>query len=624
MPSQLLLFYVSSLSAAIMIPAILLQFLFALWAEVVEVEGQFNTPPGVDIWCGKAYRATNSSFDPGGRLTQPKDIGGVPKGHMYLDLRIYPQKSAYLPSDKTATFIVDSILNTRYGNPWENFTVNGTGRIPFTDLVVRLIKKDDGGQQVDVANITVPVNSTGNLVTVGLDAFPPRNQSYSITGLGGDEAFLQSYWTYPQLTVLPERNDTGSVARIDQIGGGIEVKSPITNDAWKPIFPYSFYTSWDWIQSTIGNDSATKNLTTFRELGYNLIHPVPPGGDDPFNHTIFEEFLTICDQLELYVMYDMRHTYQNDTSIADQLSRIKNHPSLLLYYTADEPDGWGDPTTATRKAYLTIKKTDPYHPVSLVLNCENFHFRDYTEGATDIILEDTYPVAANTSYSTVYSTVCNSTYGDCGCDNCHALDAAYPQYVANRFLDIPTRVEQFYTYQEWLFSGSKQPVWGVPQAFYDQGSFWERYPTPEEEIVQALLRINHGAKGIVAWIYPTTDVLEEVTGAFARQVIANPTITEYWLGNTTRVNLKASGVDPAFVDAAAWIKGDEALVSIVSVRDEELKGPIQLRNGDFVFRAVEVETIWGDETTWWKGTNSVLMSNKLDQLSTWVGKVRMK
>jgi hypothetical protein len=45
-----------------MIPAILLQFFFA--SEQVRIvhaaapDNDFNNPPGVDIWCGKAYRET--------------------------------------------------------------------------------------------------------------------------------------------------------------------------------------------------------------------------------------------------------------------------------------------------------------------------------------------------------------------------------------------------------------------------------------------------------------------------------------------------------------------------------------------------------------------------------------
>lgn len=315
------------------------------------------------------------------------------------------------------------------------------------------------------------------------------------------------------------------------------------------------------ISSTITNSSSTKNLRTFKALGYNIIHPIPPGGTDPFDHVIFEEFLKICDELELYVMYDMRHTYQNTTSVSDQLSRLQSHPSLLLYYTADEPDGHGDPLNATRLSYDHIKTVDPYHPVSLVLNCANFYFREYSSG-TDIILEDVYPIAVNTSFSTVYNTVCNETYGCCGCDNCKTGNLAYPEYVVDAFLDIKDRSKNMYQYQEWIGSPKKKPVWGVPQAFWDQGSFWGRYPSPEEEAVMALLRINHGAKGIVAWSYPTSPALELATSELA-QLVTNPEITKYLLGGRLIENITINNnVDP-LIDASAWLLKNSMLLIYV-------------------------------------------------------------
>lgn len=66
--------------------------------------------------------------------------------------------------------------------------------------------------------------------------------------------------------------------------------------------------------------------------------------------------------------------------------------SLLLWYTGDEPDGQVDPLNATKLTYDLVKSLDPYHPVSLCLNCLNYHFEEYTLGA-DIIMSDPYPIA---------------------------------------------------------------------------------------------------------------------------------------------------------------------------------------------------------------------------------------
>lgn len=105
-------------------------------------------------------------------------------------------------------------------------------------------------------------------------------------------------------------------------------------------------------------------------------------------------------------------------------------------------------------------------------------------------MADPYPIAVNTSYSVQYNTVCNTTYGCCGCDDCDG-----------DFEDVSNRLDLYKEYQEYLNLPQK-PQWGVPQAFGNE-TFWARYPTPEEEVVMNMLFVNHGAKGIAMWAYPT-------------------------------------------------------------------------------------------------------------------------
>ena len=91
-------------------------------------------------------------------------------------------------------------------------------------------------------------------------------------------------------------------------------------------------------------------------------------------------------------------TYQNATAVTDEVNNIKNSPALLLWYTGDEPDGTSDPLNATTITYDLINSLDGYHPVSLVLNCENYYWPEYSAGA-DIIMQDTYPIGINATYS---------------------------------------------------------------------------------------------------------------------------------------------------------------------------------------------------------------------------------
>ena len=91
----------------------------------------------------------------------------------------------------------------------------------------------------------------------------------------------------------------------------------------------------------------------------------------------------------------------NNTAVTEEVNRIKNSPALLLWYTGDEPDGTSDPLNATSNAYDLIYSLDGYHPVSLVLNCENYYWTDYTAGA-DIVMQDTYMIGINATYSVVW------------------------------------------------------------------------------------------------------------------------------------------------------------------------------------------------------------------------------
>ncbi|KAF2875799.1 hypothetical protein BDV95DRAFT_665198 [Massariosphaeria phaeospora] len=572
-----------------MIVPVLLQALLG-FGKGARSEPPFNNPPGVDVWCGKAYRETNASFDPGGWLNAPNATN-----ELKLDLRIAPRYNLYLGSQRNASFIVDTPVSYTRGLSYKNQTFDDDSpstKKPFTELIIQVRNLQTNAVLVDWARI--PVNASGIEIEFDLSSMKPSlAHPWTVLIIGNSPDAIQTYTATTTVTVLPERNDTGSVARIDRLYRGIEAKSSLTKNNWKPIFPYSFYTSWDWISSTLNNASATKNLTTFRASGYNLIHPVPPGGSDPFNHTLLEQFLTICDALELYVMYDMRHTYQNTTSITRQLSALQPHPSLLLYYTADEPDGWTDPLNATRLSYTHIRSLDPYHPVSLVLNCANFHFAEYSSGA-DILLEDTYPIAVNTSVSAVYHTACNATYGDCGCDNCHAHDAAYPAYVHNPFLDIVERVDSLYRLQEWTGRAHLcgKPVWGVPQAFWDAGSFWGRWPSAQEEAVMGVLRVNHGGLGIVAWMYPTSAEIEGVTAGLAR-VVAGERVVKFLLG-ARRVALRTVGGE-GLLDAAAWVRGGRVLVSVVFQGYGDLGGEVEVR---LPVSVDGVEVLWGEGGGW--------------------------
>jgi hypothetical protein len=213
------------------------------------------------------------------------------------------------------------------------------------------------------------------------------------------------------------------------------------------------------------------------------------------------------------------------------VSRLKHRKNLLLWYTADEPDGWGDLSDAASFAYDMIYDMDGYHPVSLVLNCQDYEFEAYTTG-TDIVMQDAYVTGINATHSVVWDTECTPDYGDCGCDNC-----------IGEFEDVSQRVDRFSDRLRVLGWERTKAIWTVSQAF-GGSSYWSRIPTGKEWVVQSLLAVTHGAlgpfffpsnlyttwlngdlAGITPWNDPTSSDIKAAATTLGQQLI--PSLTRF-------------------------------------------------------------------------------------------------
>ncbi|KAL1852956.1 hypothetical protein Plec18170_005538 [Paecilomyces lecythidis] len=555
----------------------------ALWSGAFGLVAAFNNPPGVDIWCGKAYRASNASFEPGGWLVQP-----APSLEPLLDLRVRPRMNLYTDDELWGSFIVDAAVSHINGYPYDHDTDVGDGRDYAHEssnvLYVDISLADNGADLVSAA--VIPVNTTSNEVSFSLSRLKPQFDPYEVVLRAVSSDGNKSYTARTQLYRLPSRTDGGSITKLDSLYGGLLVENEHT--VWEPILPYSFYVSWGgWLEKSLDN------VQYFKDQGYNIVHIIPNGGQ-PFNFTELNIFLDKCDEIGLWIMYDMRWTYQNATSVGEQVNMLKSRKSMLLWYTGDEPDGNSDPVNAPKVAYDQIKSLDPWHPVSLCLNCYNFYYKEYSSGA-DIILSDVYPIAVNTSYSEVYGTVCNTTYGCCGCDDCKG-----------DMEDISDRLDVFAQYQEWI-GGPPKIFWGVPQAFGNE-SFWKRYPTPEEEVTMNMLSINHNAKGIVMWTYPTSSGLSAVTSKLS-QVLLRKDVTNYLLGSHTTA-LEAAGHDR--IDASGWRIGNQMLVSILYLGYQDFQSEITVT---LPAKATSVgEVLWGSGG--WSVSGGELVKDGLTRLET--------
>ncbi|KAJ2921655.1 hypothetical protein H1R20_g15440, partial [Candolleomyces eurysporus] len=258
----------------------------------------------------------------------------------------------------------------------------------------------------------VPLESTRYELPLLLSKLQPRREAYTLQ-CSASLKDGQTFNATGKLTYLPEPSTVqiASASKMDLRTGAILAKGPNGEGEFQPIFPIGFYTQFD---------NYLTNLTVLSELkeqGFNVVHPIPPFS----NLTALDAVLDEMERVGLYLMYDMRWTYMNNSRVTEEVNRIKTRPNLLLWYTADEPDGTSDPRNATVRSYHLINSLDGgdstggagYHPVSLVLNCQDYEFSAYANG-TDIVMQDVYHIGNNVTFSSEWGTECTPDYGDCG------------------------------------------------------------------------------------------------------------------------------------------------------------------------------------------------------------------
>ncbi len=208
-------------------------------------------------------------------------------------------------------------------------------------------------------------------------------------------------------------------------------------------------------------------------------------------------------------------------------------------------------------------------------------------------MTDPYPIAVNTSFSVQYDTVCNTTYGCCGCDDC-----------SGDFEDVSERLDLFKSYQQYLGLPQK-PQWGVPQAFGNE-TFWARYPTEKEEIVMNMLFVNHGAKGIAMWDYPTEPGIANITGMLSK-VLTSSQISSFLLGSFEQA-LDVTGLGR--VDAAGWTVGTSTLISVVNKNYVDSGSNVSISLPAKASSASQV--VWGSEWTVSRNTLTKLGMDALE------------
>ncbi|NUP99212.1 MAG: hypothetical protein HUU35_05060, partial [Armatimonadetes bacterium] len=309
--------------------------------------------------------------------------------------------------------------------------------------------------------------------------------------------------------------------KIDQLSRGLLVDG-------LPLLPFGMYAKW------------TATDVAEEEAPYGFTHLAPYRGPAAFitDEASRAAVIAALDRyaaLGIKIHYDVRHlttgepTAETWARLKTEVEAVRDHPALLCYYLADEPELQGIPPERLAKAYQFIRALDPYHPCTQVF-ANRSKAPDYLAGM-DIIMADPYPIPRQ-----------------------------------------PVTEVALATQQMEATTGQALPLWIVPQMF-GGGEWWEREPSPQEERVMTYLALIHGATGIQyfirerAHVRPLPLLLNEVRALAAEAAELSPAL----LSRLPRPAVRGGSAE---VHAAAWRTAEGIYVLAANTANRPL--PLEL------------------------------------------------
>lgn len=166
------------------------------------------------------------------------------------------------------------------------------------------------------------------------------------------------------------------------------------------------------------------------------------------------------------------------THLEETVLEFRDHPALLTWYVADEPQVYGIKPEDAQRLNDTIKQLDPYHPTYIVHNVPDL-YAAYAP-ACDIMALDIYPIP-----------------------------------------DRPITVIAEGIMQARRVVEDQKPVWAIIQT-HRNVNVPRRGPTPEELRAMTYLAVTHGAKGIYFFAYSSEEEggrLEDTNPVLWRELV---------------------------------------------------------------------------------------------------------
>ncbi|KAI1147532.1 hypothetical protein F4825DRAFT_137945 [Nemania diffusa] len=544
-------------------------------------EPQTGEHPDWPRWCGKVYEAGYPSFEPGGHTVAPPTNGST-----FLHVQLKPRYSLYLSTESKASFVVNAALSPWFGAEYVNSTTGDGGRVePFSELVFSIHLVGGERDAPPLAKGSIPVNATGVEFEFSLAGLEPRVAPHEVVLVGAPaHGGGLNYTATSAVLYLPD-NPAGSATKIDNVQGSLLFKNAATGQEFVPLLPYGYYGLYNGSNDTAAADEFVHDYTSGGQ-GLNAIISLAGFAD---TNPVYESM----DRQGLRFMFDLRGSYKNLTDTEQRVNTIKHHTSLFAYWTADEPDGQQVPFATTPAAQALIHTLDPYHPVAITLNCQDYYFGAYAAGG-DILMEDVYPIGINSTFSK-WGTPCNATLGDCGCDNC-----------AGGIGDVAARLDDLARYEAEL-GRWPLPKLHNPQVFHGE-DYWARDPTPAEARAMNALAFHRRATGIFGWTWPGSAELFEVHSQMAA-VVTDAPVRDFLLGG--RLERLVLEEYPA-LDAAYWVRGGRAMVSVVNGGDADIAGAVSIA---LPVKATGVEAVAFGGLPW-KLAGGRLVVDKLPGMTT--------
>jgi hypothetical protein len=288
--------------------------------------------------------------------------------------------------------------------------------------------------------------------------------------------------------------------KTDRLTGGLIVNR-------RQFFPFGFY-CYSPVYPTLPEEEVVK--------GFNVISPYQKILPETFKDR--KAYMDRCAELGMKVHYNLLSVSggggvsskidgltdsRKRELLINEINTFKDHPALLAWYIADEPNGNKISPDSLVKIYNLIKEIDPWHPVSVVFMAPFLSSVKYAD-AMDIVMADPYPV---------------------------------PELPVTMVGNVAGQLAK-------AFEGQK-PVWIVPQAF-GGGELWSREPTLQEIRSMTYQAIINGARGIQYFVRQGLNMFPKSTGTWSecgRMAVEIAELTPWLLSDEESVPVSAGSPD---------------------------------------------------------------------------------